>query len=380
MLRSIVTGVTILGLCAGASAQTQQTASAKTFHRTVSPDAGIYHLDSGFEKVNTTYRTGPETLFNNRGGEYYFDTLNHDPNWENIDEGAFPATGVNGTEQINEVVWEYCSFEPDDPGGVANNPGSIMLMYNDTVFNIGPTGWPTFQCGYALPGLPQWDGNPNGLNCWIITLDLSGGFECTLPQELTLGGAEPFGWSNTYLALNTGPVMGSVNGYGVVDGYEWYDLNQAAGTEHQGNFWFGGGGHAQANFNMQYNGMANDTEAYYSAAPLASDTVQWNTTTEIRPGTAAGWQVENPDGVSNYGMLVSNAFNDSPVVAGGTASLLVNPSGLLTSPIPMGISGSFGVNLPANVPAAIYTQAVQHTGALAPPNTTAASNGLKHSN
>ncbi|MHC4837847.1 MAG: hypothetical protein ACYTF3_06640 [Planctomycetota bacterium] len=379
MLRSIVTGVAILGLCAGASAQTQQVATGKTFHRTVAPQHGVYSLESGFQQTSVGYRTGPETLFNNRGGEYYFDTLNQSPSFEYIDEGSFPASGVNGTEQVNELVWEYCSFEPDDSGGIQNNPGSVMLMYNETVFNVGATGWPTFQCGYTIGGLPQWDGNPLGLNCWIITLDLSGGFECTLPQEATVGGQETFGWSNTYLAPNTGPVFGSTNGYGVVDGFEWYDLN-SVGSEYQFNVFFGGGAKAQANWNMEFNGLANDTVAYYSASPLANDTVQWNSTTEIRPGGIAGWNVENVDGVSNYGMLVSNGSADSPIVAGGTASLLVDAGGLLTSPIPMGTVGTFATTLPGSVPANIFTQAVAHTGALTPPNTTAASNGLQHSN
>jgi len=379
MLRSIATGVALLGFMAGATAQ-QQTLAPGTANRTVAPQHGVYKMESGFELVQTTPRTGPDTLFSNDGGEYYYDTLNQSPSFEWVDEGSFPQTGVNGTEQINELVWNYCSTEPDDPGGVALNPGSVMLMYNDTVFNTGPTGWPTFQCGYAIGGLPQWDGNPLGINCWVITLDLSGGFECTLPQELTLGGAEPFGYSNTYLAANTGPVFGSTTGYGVVDGMELYDLTQPAGAEHQGNFFLGGGPHAQWNLNMTFNGYANDTQAYYSAAPLANDTVQWNTSGEVRGGALAGWVVENPDGVSNYGMLVSNGAADSPVVAGGTASLLVNAGGLLTSPIPMGTAGSFGVNLPPSVPSNIFTQAVQHTGALSPANTTAASNGLQHSN
>ncbi len=379
MLRSIATGVALLGLMAGATAQ-QQTLTTGTANRTVAPQHGVYKMESGFELTQSTPRTGPDTLFNNRGGEYYFDTLNQSTSFEYVDEGSFPQTGVNGTEQVNELVWEYCSFEPDDPGGVALNPGSVMTFYNETIFNAGATGWPTFQCGYAIAGLPQWDGNPAGLNCWIITLDLSGGFECTLPQEQTLGGAETFGWSNTYLSLNTGPVFGSTNGYGVVDGFEWYDLTQPAGAEYQFNVFFGGGPKAQANWNLELNGYANDTEAYYSAAPLANDTVQWNTSGEVRAGSLAGWVVENPDGVSNYGMLVSNGAVDSPVVAGGTASLLVNSSGLLTSPIPMGTAGSFGVNLPPSIPSSIFTQAVQHTGALSLASTTAASNGLQHSN
>lgn len=385
MFRSIVVSAAALAIATSASAQTQQLAG--NVHKTVAPNHGVYKIDSGFEVTAQAQRSGPETLFNNREGVTYYYTTVADTD-EYIDDGSFAQRGVTGQEQVNGIVWNYCSGLPDAVGDALDTE---FRMYDDTTFNVGPSSWAagTFErgasCAFGIVGLPG-DTALTGLSCWEVTLDMAGGFECTLPQELTLGGAEQFGWSMMYLdvAGTTGPYIDSNVGttqvsYGMTDGFEWFDL-LAVGAEHQGNFWFGGGAKLQGNFNITMSGNVNDTQAYYSAAPGANDTVDWQATNEIRGGTLAGWMVTNPDGTSNYGMLVSNGAADSPVVAGGTASLLVNAGGLLTGPIPMGTAGSFGVNLPPSVPANIFTQAVQHTGALSPANTTAASNGLHHSN
>jgi len=348
---------------------------------------GSYNPRTGFEQNNTAYRSGPETLFNNREGiTYYYIVSYHDE--EYVDEGAFPQRGVNQTEQVNGLIWDYCSGLSDPVGDALTVE---FRLYQDTVPFFGPTGWTasTFDhgsiCAHSLVGLPG-DTLLTGLTCWIITLDLANGFECTLPQELTPGGMEAFGWSAMYLdpTDTSGPLLDSRvgalhNGYGNIDLIEIFNLSRPAGSEYQGTWW-GGGPKTLANFNFTLFGNVNDTEAYYSAAPLPNDLLEWQASAEVRGGAAASWSVTNPDGLSNYSMLVSSAAADSPLLAGGTASLLVHPGRLLTTPIPMGTTGSFGASLPVNLPASLYTQAVQHTGALAPPNTTAASNGLKHSN
>jgi hypothetical protein len=386
MFRSIVASAAVVALAAGATAQNQLPAGS--LNKTVTPSAGVYSMETGFEVTTQAYRSGPEVLFNNRAGLGYYYTTVLDTD-EYVDEGAFAQRGVNGTEQVNGMTWEYCSGIPDSVGDALSVE---VRFYNDTILGSGPTGWTNTTaergaaCAFGIAGLPG-DTALTGLSCWIITLDLAGGFECTLPQETTLGGQEPFGMSVVYLDAtgSTGPILDSITGgaapgYGAQDYFEWFDTSQPAGAEYQGAFFFGGGAKLQGSFNMELAGNVNDTEAYYSAAPLAGDTVDWQATAEVRAGSAAGWAVTNPDGVSNYGMLVSNGSADLPVVAGGTASLLVNAGGLLTSPIPLGTSGAFGINLPGSVPSSIFTQAVQHTGALTPPNTTAASNGLVHSN
>jgi hypothetical protein len=79
-------------------------------------------------------------------------------------------------------------------------------------------------------------------------------------------------------------------------------------------------------------------------------------------------------------MLVSTGSADLPIVAGGSASLLINHTSMPAGPFPMGLVGSMGANLPSNIPPNVYTQAVGYSGALSPGNTTAASNGMKSVN
>jgi hypothetical protein len=388
MFRSIFASAAALAIVAGATAQNQLPAG--NLHKSVTPSHGVYSLESGFQVSTQAYRSGPETLYNNRDGATYYYTTVADTD-EYVDEGSFARRGVTHTEQVNGITFEYCSAMPD-PLGTNDVLDTELRMYDSTVAGAGPPSWTSSSadhgatCSLGLVGLPG-DGGA-GFACWIVTVDLTGGYECTLPQELSAGSADTFGWSMMYLdpAGSTGPILDSLVGatsvgYGALDQFEWYDLLQAAGSEYLGSYWFGGVAKAQGSFNMSMQGNVNDTSAYYSATPGANDTVDWQATAEVRGGQAAGWAVTNPDGVHNYGMLVSKHSADIGIV-GGTASLLISPSpaNLLHAPIPMGVGGAFGANMPPSLPANIYTQAVQHTGALTPGNTTAASNGLHHSN
>jgi hypothetical protein len=157
-------------------------------------------------------------------------------------------------------------------------------------------------------------------------------------------------------------------------------MTQPLGTENLGAYWFGGGAKAQGSFDLSLEGNVSDSTSYMSANPGANDTIGWTCATEVRGGQAATWAVTNPDGASDYAMLVSTGSADIPVVAGGSASLLINHTTMPAGPFPMGTGGSMTANLPASVPPSVYTQAVAYSGALAPANTTAASNGMKSVN
>jgi hypothetical protein len=171
-----------------------------------------------------------------------------------------------------------------------------------------------------------------------------------------------------------------MSGYGSFDHFQWYDMTAALGTENLGAYWFGGGAKLQASWDLSLEGNVNDSTSYSSANPGANDTIGFTCTSEVRAGQAAGWAVTNADGTSDYAMLVSTGSADLPIVAGGSASLLINHQSMPAGPFPMGTAGAFGANLPSNIPSSIYAQAVSYAGALSPANTTGASNGMKSVN
>jgi hypothetical protein len=183
----------------------------------------------------------------------------------------------------------------------------------------------------------------------------------------------------------SGPILdsitgGAVPGYGSFDHFQWYDMSQPLGTENLGAYWFGGGAKVQGSWDLSLEGNVNDSTSYTSANPGVNDSVGFTCTSEIRAGQAAGWAVTNPDGSSDYAMLVSTQSNDIPIIAGGTATLLINHQTMPAGPFPMGTGGSMGANLPSNIPPNVHTQAVAYSGALNPGNCTAASNGMKSVN
>jgi hypothetical protein len=348
-------------------AQTAQPIAANINH-------GIYRFDTGFEITQNDYRSGPATIFDGSlaAAYYYMPVSSSD---ELIDEGAFHAAGVVGDEQVNGMNFSYCTIE--------SQVDCELRFYADNIYNSGPSGWMDQTnrgeaCVYGLAGLP---GIFTGmLSCWVISIDLSGGFECTLPQEQVVGSAEEFGWSIVWLTqtASTGlflPKPSGPQGYGTRPSFEWFDLSEPNGSEYQGALTMPSG-----NFSMKLYGNVPDTQAYYSVAPLANDTVRFNAISEIRAASMSSWAVENANAGSTYGMLVSSQSADLPIVANGTASLLVNHGSFLTNPISLGSTGSLSATLPAALPPVFFTQAVELNGALAPSNVIAASNGLAHYN
>ena len=382
MIFRIITSFAVVALATTASAQTPQQA-AVTLQPATSSTTLSYTMGEGYEIVNQAQRSGPETIFNNRGGLVYYYTLFANTD-EFVDEGSFPLTGVNSTEQANGMTFDYCSAST----GIADVTVEIRL-YSETVGFVGVTGWVDANnrnetCGYLVAGLPG--GAAGGsLQCWSVGLNLAGGFECTLPQEAAAGSMDNFGWSIMYsdalLSGVTGPLLGSTSGYGVQDYFEYYDMTQPLGAEYLGTFWFGGGPTQQANFVMSLEGNPTDTVAYYSANPGTADFVELQADVEVRAGQAAGWTITNPTAGQSYALIASTGTADIAALVGGNAHLLVNWMGAPLLPAPFVMAGgSYAQNLPGALPPSINVQAAEYAGALTPGNITAMSNGLRHSN
>ena len=387
MFRSIVASAAVMALAAGASAQVQQ--SAGSINTKVAPNKGAYNMETGFElAAPQTYRLGPETIFDNtQGAEYYFTTLA--PTEEFVDEMAFPADDIDGDEQIDGVVWEYCSTTPD--AGTNDVVDVELRFYNDTILGAGPTGWfdagagtsQNAACGYGLAGLPG-DTAGTGVTCWIITLDLAGGFECSLPQELTPGGFTEFngmGWM--YLDGGSGPVLDSIVGatsvgYGSQDYFELFDLSLGSGAEYVGAFFFGGGAKLQASFNATLfgNGIL-DTDVLNAAAPTAADVRVLSSDVEFRTGNAVTWSLDSATAGTTYAMVVGTAGDAAGfgLVAAGT--LMVNPGTVLTPPTPLVMAGG-SVTTPTlpGLPPTVVAQAFGFVGGINPGAVTEASNAL----
>lgn len=383
MFFQFLTTVALLTFASDISAQTPLTHIPNT---PSAPQSGhlTYTLGEGYEVTNVNTRSGPETIFNNRGPSiYYYSWFQARVVDEFVDEGSFPSLGLNGTEQVNGLTFDYCSPIPDPAGGAVHVE---LRLYEETIGGLGITGWSHLtrnaKCAYILPGLPG-DTGSTGISCWIVTLDLSGGYECTLPQEQTPGSMNNFGWSTMYFDAGglggTGNLGGTNSGYGTQNYYEWYDFSQPPGWAYQGSV--GGGPGSFASFLMSMEGLPTDTSAYYSANPGSADTVDLQADVEVRAGAFGGWTVTNPIAGSNYALLASGGAADIPGLVGGNAHLLVNWVGnpLMPAPIVM-TNASYSQILPAVLPAQIHVQAAEYAGALTPGNITAMSNGLKHSN
>jgi hypothetical protein len=386
MISRIISIFAVVALAANASAQTPQQA-ATNLQPAASPTHINYTIGEGYDIVSQAQRSGPETIFNNRGGLAYYYT-NVASTDEFVDEGSFPFTGVNHTEQANGMSFDYCSSVPD-PAGTMDVVDCEIRLYSETIGFVGVTGWVDANnrneaCGYLVPGLPGGDFS-GALQCWSVSLNLAGGFECTLPQEQSVGSMDNFGWSNMYSdALNlgaTGPRLGTTSGYGVQDYFEYYDMSQPLGAEYLGTYWFGGGPHAQANFVMALEGNPTDTVAYYSANPGTADLIDLQADVEVRPGQAAGWTITNPTAGQSYALIASTGTADLAALVGGNAHLLVDWMGAPLLPAPFVMAGgSYAQNLPAALPPTINVQAAEYAGALTPGNISAMSNGLAHSN
>ncbi len=380
MLRSILTLAVAAALVLPASAQQQMPAGS--LQKVQSLQQGYYDLDTNtFTPSNgLAIGLGPDALFDTITGcpTYYFGILGGP--WfgqEWIDEAAFADRGCNvpaGTEEVNGYTWQYCNL------GAAGYFDAVLRLYQDTVAFQGPSNWPVFDCGYLLVGLP--DGG-----CWQVTVDLSGGAECVLPQTSGAGAQGTIGFSVEYVTgeIFTGPILGtSLNpaciGLGTQDLFEWFDYTgYYAGQPyyHMGTFWFGGPPKARADFVSTFWGSPVDAENHYGAE--AGDTMVIQAKGDIAPGAATDINVDDPNAGTSYVMLISTGAASATTMTSSftTWTMWINPGSLvLTAPF----SGSvFTLNVPASAPpcALATAQVVSINGAANQANVDGASNGLQ---
>jgi len=209
MLRSSLVFSSALILCATASAQQQVQAM-----KVVSPirDAGTYHVATGtWTRTGNGANLGPDKIYTASAPSGYFGT-----GWEGaegVDEGILPGTGnpLGGTQDCYNVdgySFAYCSLadtlsmtfnfydsytpcdQPDAPANCINQAGSVTL-----------------------------GGLPTGSACWLVTVDLAGGYEigmeadggvCAPGYQGAASGLDNFGWGLVWATGNggtTGPIL-----------------------------------------------------------------------------------------------------------------------------------------------------------------------------
>lgn len=335
----------------------------------------------GFELATSSYRSGPETIFDSTGGpSYYFLTIAPTEEW--IDEGAFARRGVLASEQINGFDFQYCSLLADPVGDAVT---VTVHFYTDTVLGTGPSSYPTPECGYVLSGLPG-DTGLAGISCWAVAIDLEGGFECTLPQEVAPGGGNTtffgMGWSfgDATGGSNSGPLLGGTPGYGSQDYLELFD-----GGVHQGTFFFGGSPQANFPVTLHGNGIL-DTSVVNAGTPDLGDILVLSSDLEFRAGNQVTWSLRDSGtaGVA-YAMIVGTAGNSAgfgPLAGAGT-NLLIDPGSVLMPPTPLGMSGvnpSVQTPILPSLPLVIMAQAFGFSGGIGVGNAVEASNALMHNN
>ena len=200
MFRSFITIAAAAGLVAGASAQQQASVQPVS-----NLQYGAYDFNNGFTVTNGSNRAiGPDTLYDTTANvAYYYGVVGTDSTKQEwMDETQLPNRGLSGEEQITGMAWNYCE------GGYTAYFDAYISLYNDTAACAGSSSWvpgaPSFaDCVYGLGGLP-------GAGCWNVTVDLSGGFECVLPDASNpLSGAQgTIGWSVTPFNCNATPYIG----------------------------------------------------------------------------------------------------------------------------------------------------------------------------
>lgn len=344
------------------------------------PTPVTYDLRMGVvEQAPTQARYGPETIFDNTDGNgYYFVPLVFGEEW--IDECAFAADDLDGLEQIDGFSFQYCTT-------LAPTVDLDFGIYTDTVIGSGPSSWPVPQCAYALVSLP---GTFAGLPaCWEVTIDLEGGFECTVPQESVPGGLTDFvgiGYEVTGGDIGVipdsiiGPGGAAVPGYGSQDSFEVFDS-----SGHLGTFNFGGAPSAQGSFNLKlYGDGIVDTKVVNHDAPDVGDTLRLKSDVEFRPGSQVTYTLDNAS-AGIFGIVFATALDPlQPSIAPGV-TLLLDAGAVIVPPSPAAMSGgpnaTFMTPVLPGLPSTVYAQAFEFSSLpMIPANIIAGSNALKHDN
>ena len=371
----------LVWLAPAAAAQTQL-----PVHRAVPPKyAGTYKVATGefipAAGARNVDGNANVVIFNNTTPTSYYAFPGNNQEW--IDEGILNDRNAAYREQIGCFEVIYCSTDPAASGTI------IYTFYNETIECTGPTGGVPGQpnCAYALSGLPM--GTPTGgVECWIVTVDLTGGFECpnNTSEHFRSTGAHPanplFGWGMLPEIDNTGPWLRK-GGKGTTNDFVWYDRNSGTNV---GCFWFGGA--PFASFSMKMWGYQENSIHYYSNRASANtrstgwgtqplDTLFLYNPTWVKKCSFGTWRIGNPTAGRSYLLIYS--FSPTTFCATGaggqTFTFLVPPITAQSIPFP---GGSLTASVPCTLPPTVYVQALEFQGAPILANVTACSNGLAH--
>ncbi|HEX9793646.1 MAG TPA: hypothetical protein VGC54_06645, partial [Planctomycetota bacterium] len=315
--------------------------------------AGVYRMDTGLDPSAAAARSGPDVIFNNTIASGYYSVPGAFQEW--IDEGGlYDRDSLKLEDQINGFQFIYCTSE-FDPNGIGGT--YIATFYDDNIWCAGPSTWPNAVCAYGLAGLPL---SPDGnLGCWIVTVDLMGGFECppnlntSFPTEGVPdinGAPRYFSWGGTWDVNNTGPWI-MRGGYRRDNSFTWFDTN--TGTL-AGCFWFGG--FPFANFAMKIWGPPAGCKAYDSKNFPGQNSLQLMSDGPMRSGAQRTFTIPGADPALNYWLIASRAPGEIKLPSG--CVILIDPNQILPpTPLPMP-GGTRTVVLPNNAPTQFYVQAV----------------------
>jgi len=356
MIRILLTFTAASALAAGASAQ--QPLSNAHLQPVANLQYGAYDFHHGFTVTPGGNRAlGPDVLFDTTGNfSYYYGVVGSDTTKQEwLDDTWLPNRGLSGEEQITGMGWNYCE------GGYTQYFDAYFSIYRDTFACAGPSAWvparPSFaECVYGIGGLP-------GSGCWNVTIDLSGGFECVVPDSSNpqSGAQGTIGWSVTPFNCNNTPYLGPFIAKladlspGSQDLFEWRDWSGLyfGSYVYGGCFWFGGIPQVIGEFQVAFYGAAADVQNCYGSHSLDSLLLE----AANAPENGATWN-----------------FNLSGVGGAGRFYLLVQPdlSGVDTcdQAATHGNGGLFTrqVAIPGTIPLSLGVQSADFSGSLAVPS------------
>jgi len=344
---------------------------------------GTYDFDQGFTATNGANRTiGPDVLYDLTGSSAYFYGAIPGDKQEWVDSAWLPNRGLSGQEQVNGVAWNYCE------GGYTAYFDAYLSLYTDTVACIGPSAWipgvPSFaDCFYRIDGLP-------GAGCWNVTVDLSGGFECTLPDSSNpqSGAQGSVGWSVTSINANSAYLGPFINAGPPPPGsqptFDWRDWSGAFFGAYVSGGCFNFGMHTDFQFALY--GAPVDVQSCFGSNPL--DTLVFEAAGAVENGLPFNFKVTGVGGTGRFYLLCQpdgiggTDVCDQATMAGGGGAFTrqVALSGVRLHSLGVR-SANFNasVAVPANpVDSHVLFQVACFplTGPIKPSNVAAASNGI----
>jgi len=380
----LFTILTAAGLAASAVAQ-QQT-PVPSLQPVSNLQYGAYDFEHGFTVTSGANRAiGPDILFSTLSGPaYYYGAIGgNSEKQEWLDEAQLPNRGLSGEEFVNGMAWMYCE------GGYTSYFDAYVSLYTDTVACAGPSAWipasPSFaDCIYGVNQLP-------GSGCWFVTVDLSEGYECTLPDAANpqSGTQGTIGWSVTPFNCNSSPFLGPFLHAGVPPPgsqptFEWRDWNGLyfGAYTHGGCYSFGVG---RGDFKVAFYGAPADVQYCYGANPL--DTLNLRADDAVENGTTWNYTVSNVRSAARFFLLVQPDGSGTDVCDQATTA---GNGGSFTRQVSLGnlrtfvlgtrsqdFSGSLAIPpAPVNIHALFQVIRVPLTGPVNPANVDAASNGI----